>query len=112
MPTFQYRAIQTNGSIAEGLIEAGGRLEALRQVEGRGLRPIKLTEQGNGKAPKTKTDRLPKVDRTAAKAAEPAKTASDRPATESAPGGLQLSFGSSNRISARMLENFTRLLSS
>src|SRR5262245_47700107 len=113
MPTFQYRAIQTNGSIAEGLIEAGGRLEALRQVEGRGLRPIKLTEQGNGKGPKTKTDRLPKMDRVAAaKSSEPAKNTLDRSGAESAPGGLQLSFGRSTKISGRVLENFTRLLSS
>ena len=51
MPTFQYRALQGNGSIAEGLLEAGGRQEAFRQMEGRGLRPISLTERGNGKAP-------------------------------------------------------------
>ena len=52
MPTFQYRALQTNGSIAEGQVEAGGRQEALRQMEGRGLRPLKLTEQLNGKSAK------------------------------------------------------------
>ena len=45
MPSFQYRALQSDVSIAEGLIDAGGRQEALRQVAGRGLRPISLAEK-------------------------------------------------------------------
>ena len=45
MPSFQYRALQPNGVIAEGEIEAGGRQEAFRQMEGRGLRPISLAER-------------------------------------------------------------------
>lgn len=93
MPTFQYRALQTDGTITEGEIEAGGRQEAFRQMESRNLSPITLAEQRegspNGKAHKAKAG---------------------------APGGLpvslNLSFGTANRISARMLENFTRLLSS
>ena len=39
MPTFQYRAIQADGKIADGQLEAAGRPDALRQMEGRGLRP-------------------------------------------------------------------------
>jgi type IV pilus assembly protein PilC len=103
MPTFQYKALQGNGSIAEGQIEAGGRLEAFRQMEGRGLRPISLAERGgNGKS--TKPER---------KNGKP--QASEKPATEKAEtpaSAINLSFGNANKISARMLENFTRLLSS
>src|SRR5438093_10401244 len=53
MPTFQYRALQSDGTIAEGRLEAGGRQEAFRQMEGRGLRPISLAEHRNGKPKKT-----------------------------------------------------------
>src|SRR5260221_10319040 len=86
MPVFQYRALQTDGAFAEGRLEAPGRQEAFRQMEGLGLRPVSLDETvsasgnaGNG-------------------------------AAKSAPS---FSFGSkSTRVSARALENFTRLLSS
>lgn len=103
MPTFQYKALQSNGSIAEGQIEAGGRLEAFRQMEGRGLRPISLAERGgNGKPakPDRKNGKPPPAEKPATEKAE-----------ASAPA-LNLSFGNANKISARMLENFTRLLSS
>jgi len=103
MPTFQYKALQSDGTIAEGEFEAGGRPEALRQMEGRGLRPIRLAER-NGTARPAKT---------------PAKATVKATAKESAPdksnvGGaaMKLSFGGSGKVSARMLENFTRLLSS
>lgn len=72
-----------------GEIEAGGRLEALRQMEGLGLRPISLSERRNGKGP-------------SAKAA----------GNGAASGGFQLSLGTGKKITARILENFTRLLSS
>jgi len=66
MPTFIYKAIQTNGAIAEGEIEAGGRQDAFRLMEERGLRPIKVAEGRNGKA-------IPKpAPRPAAKAPEKA----------------------------------------
>ena len=90
MPVFQYRALQANGSVTEGQIEAGGRAEALRQMEGRGLRPINLAERANGKP-------------------SPAKAAASG---NGAPAGLKLSFGGAKKVSARALENFTRLLSS
>jgi type II secretory pathway component PulF len=90
MPVFRYRALQSNGSIAEGEIEAGGRQEAFRQMEGRGLRPINLAEKAgvNGKAAPTKTP------------------------INGSPAPFKFSLGGSHRISARILENFTRLLSS
>lgn len=90
MPVFQYKALQDNGSVALGEIEAGGRLEALRQMEGLGLRPISLSERRNGKG-------------------ESAKAAGNGAAER---GSFQLRLGSSNKITARILENFTRLLSS
>src|SRR5689334_11485805 len=90
MAVFQYKAIQGNGAIAEGEIEAGGRQDALRQMEGRGLRPIRLAERRNGKADPS------------------AKPASASSAPES---GLKLSLGG-KKITARILENFTRLLAS
>src|SRR5206468_3793221 len=100
MPTFQYRALQTNGTIAEGQIEAGGRQEAFRLMEVQGLRPVSLAERANGKARKVET-RAPKPQATE-KAAEK---------TEAAPKKATFSFGG-NKISPRALENFTRLLSS
>ena len=53
MATFQYKALQSDGTIAEGRLEAGGRQEAFRQMEGRGLRPISLAEHRNGKPQRT-----------------------------------------------------------
>ncbi len=86
MPTFAFKALQGDGTIAEGQIEAGGRHEALRQMETRGLRPIRLAESKNGKP--------------------------QRPADKAEPSSFNFSLGGSQKISARMLENFTRLLSS
>jgi type II secretory pathway component PulF len=83
MPQFQYKAFQLDGTTAEGVLDAGGRQEAFRQMEQRGLKPITLSEKANGAA---------------ARAARPAKAR-----------GLRFQ---SNRVTPRMLENFTRLLSS
>ena len=65
MPSFTYRALQSNGTVAEGTIEAGGRQEVFRLIEEKGLRPIKVAESRNGKshsapAPKAKaTEKAP-----------------------------------------------------
>ena len=96
MPVFQYRALQGDGAIAEGQIEAGGRQEAFRQMEGRGLKPISLAEDRNGKPQK----------------AEPNGKAHNGEKAAGSPESFKLSLGNPNRISGRMLENFTRLLSS
>ncbi len=48
MSFYQYRVIQANGTIAEGRIEARGRQEAFRLLEGRGLKPISLEENSKG----------------------------------------------------------------
>src|ERR1051326_3682162 len=85
MPLFQYRALQTDGVLAEGQLEAAGRQEAFRQMEGLGLRPVSLAEKA------------------AAQAAEKGLAL---------PESLSSIFKKSEKISARALENFTRLLSS
>src|SRR4051812_13821668 len=95
MPTFQYRALQSDGTIAEGQLEAGGRQDAFKQMESRGLRPINVAEKtgaakkngSNGSAHKTE-------------------------ATNGALPKMKFSFGGSKKVSSRMLGNFTRLLSS
>jgi type II secretory pathway component PulF len=99
MPTFQYRALQSDGKIATGELEAGGRQEAFRQMEGRGLRPITLSER------KVQSSKF-KVQ-----SSKPAE-ASQQPTNGEAGKLPKISFGNSNKISARVLENFTRLLSS
>ena len=96
MPVFQYRALQGDGKIAEGQIEAGGRQEAFRQMEGRGLKPISLAEHRNGKPQK----------------AEPNGKAQTTEKAASSSASFQSLLGRANKITGRMLENFTRLLSS
>ena len=83
MPLFKYKALQADGAVAEGQLEAAGRHEAFRQMEGLGLRPIKLFE------------RAAQAERTSA-----------------LPASLRNLRISPERISSRALENFTRLLSS
>jgi type II secretory pathway component PulF len=87
MPTFQYKAIQPDGKIAEGQLEAAGRPDAFRQMEGRGLRPVSLAERAASK--------------------------NGAPKNPGAPAADSFSFKfKSQKVSARELENFTRLLSS
>ncbi len=101
MPVFSYRALQSDGKIAEGEIEAGGRSDAFKQMETRGLRPIKLAERNGANGA-----HKPAANNSAKETPRDAKSsASDSPLN------VKVSFGG-NKISARMLENFTRLLSS
>jgi len=86
MPLFDYKALQPDGAIAQGQLEAAGRPEAFRHMEGLGLRPISLAEKA---------------------VSQPAKSGAATPGL----GSLSLKLGS-EKISARVLENFTRLLSS
>jgi type II secretory pathway component PulF len=85
MATFQYKGLQADGAIVEGQIDAPGRPDAFRQIEALGLRPVDLAE----------------------------KTASKNGAASSSMdlGKLSLKLNS-NKIPPRVLENFTRLLSS
>jgi len=87
MPTFQYRAIQPDGTIAEGQLEAPGRPDAFRQIETRGLRPVSLAERVGG------------------------KNGAVKPPAKDAAAGFSFKF-KSQKVSSKELENFTRLLSS
>ncbi len=86
MPSFSYRALKADGKIAEGVLDAAGRPDALRQMETLGLRPVNLSE----------------------KASAPAKNGA---ASTDALGSFSLKFAS-KKVSAKELQNFTRLLSS
>src|SRR5205823_12279501 len=103
MPVFQYRALQGDGSISEGQIEAGGRQEAFRQMEGRGLRPISLAEHRNGKPQRTEPN---------GKAQKPEPQTIENVPAEKANGvapmrpPFKLSFGRTDKISSRTLEHF------
>jgi len=85
MSTFHYKALQTDGAVAEGQLEATGRPDAFRQMEGLGLRPVSLSEGA-----------------TVEKKAGP---------NLGSLGDISFKF-QSQRVSAKALENFTRLLSS
>jgi type II secretory pathway component PulF len=86
MPLFQYKALQADGAIAEGQLEAADRQGAFAHMAGLGLRPVSLSE----------------------KAGAGAGIGFALPASLAA-----LSFHKrSVKVSGRELENFTRLLSS
>src|SRR6476646_7176322 len=86
MPLFQYRALQADGALAEGQLEAAGRPEAFRQIEVLGLRPVSLAERAGA-------------------------SSSSSMGWEGALGKISLGK-KSEKMSGRALENFTRLLSS
>ena len=83
MPTFSYRALQTDGKIAEGVLDAPGRPDALRQIETLGMRPMNVVEKAGAAAKKG----------------------------AAAAGNFSFKF-ESKKVSNKELENFTRLLSS
>ena len=85
MPTFAYKALQSDGKIAEGVLDAAGRPDALRQMETLGLRPVNLSEKSSS-----------------------GKKGSAAPSSF---GNITFDFAS-KKVSAKELENFTRLLSS
>lgn len=85
MAVFEYKAIQANGAATQGRIDAGGRQDAARLLEERGLTPVRLAEA----------------------AAAPAKSATGSRLPASMKGSFQ-----SRRVSFAALEDFTRSLSS
>jgi len=89
MPTFTYRALQRDGTIAEGQLDAAGRPDALRQMDTLGLRPVNLVER----------------------AVAAAKNGAGLPAGLENLGKASFNF-KPQKVSAKALENFTRLLSS
>jgi type II secretory pathway component PulF len=51
MPWFAYKALEAGGAVNAGRLEAGGRQEAMRLLETRGLTPVRLDEvTGDGTA--------------------------------------------------------------
>jgi type II secretory pathway component PulF len=89
MPTFSYRALQADGKIAEGMLDAAGRPDALRQIETLGLRPMSVSEKSSAAA----------------------KNGSAAAGSAGGLGAVSFKFAS-KKVSAKELENFTRLLSS
>lgn len=85
MPQFQYKALQSDGTVATGALEATGRQEAMRLLEGRSLQPIRLSEA--------------------------ATNGSNGSGSRPAPGGFTVPWAK-DRVSFGMLEDFTRSLSS
>ncbi len=51
MAQFHYKALESNGAMTEGAVEAGSRGEALRLIDSRGLRPVNLEETATSEAP-------------------------------------------------------------
>ena len=45
MPFFHYKALQANGAMTQGELEAAGRAEAFAQMVELGLRPVSLAEK-------------------------------------------------------------------
>jgi len=45
MPSFAFKAVSAEGQITEGAMDAPGRQEALRQLQQRGLQPVRLDEK-------------------------------------------------------------------
>jgi type IV pilus assembly protein PilC len=89
MPLFEYRAMQVDGALTKGSLEAEGRQAVFRQMEEKGWKLISLVERASGGA-----------------AAAPSASGAG-----SAKSGWNLEF-KSNKITGRMLEDFTRLLAS
>src|SRR3954468_16059412 len=94
MPQFAYKALQHDGVLTEGFLDASNRHEAIRQVEGRGLKPIKLAESAVA-APKK-----------FGASANGHSDATGKPGVNAPAAPVR------GKITPRMLENFTRLLSS
>jgi len=85
MAVFTYKALQANGTVTDGRVDAGGRRDAMRMIEELGLTPLKLSET-------VTTSATPAPDKTKA-------------------SGMKLNF-QSKRVSFASLEDFTRSLSS
>ena len=114
MPVFQYKAIQTDGTVAEGEIEAAGRADAFKTMEARGLRPVRLAEANGANGHAAPKIAAPKINGHNKRRVEAPEKQKEQPAparAEEAPSKFKLSFGG-KKITPRMLENFTRLLSS
>jgi type II secretory pathway component PulF len=106
MPQFSYKGLQRDGSLAEGYLDAGSRPEAMRQVEALGLQPIRVSESANGAA------RKPRGSGSTGQAAAKGAAVSEESKDGKAVPFWKMSLGGKGKITPRVLENFTRLLSS
>jgi type II secretory pathway component PulF len=89
MPTFSYRALRADGKVTEGVLDAPGRPDALRQIETLGMRPVKVAEKS------------------------PARKSNSAVVSGNLEGSGKIAFKfESKKVSGKELENFTRLLSS
>lgn len=105
MPVFSYKALQTDGTAIKGELEASGRQEAMRQIDGRGLRPVRIAERNGSVGRHAKPAAARPVSRHPVKEKESAKR------DAAAGSAMKLTLGG-GKVTPRMLENFTRLLSS
>ena len=55
MALFSYKVLEAGGAVSEGKLEAGGRQDAMRTLEARGLTALRLTEITQGPASKGKS---------------------------------------------------------
>ncbi|MBE7538594.1 MAG: type II secretion system F family protein [Opitutaceae bacterium] len=110
MPAFTYKALQSDGGVVEGVLEAGGRQQALREIEGRGLKPIRLTE---GAQSSNRSSGHPKPESRNGNnlSSESDSKSKARPASPEGKATNSL-WHRPRQITPRILENFTRLLSS
>jgi type II secretory pathway component PulF len=112
MIQFAYKGIQRDGAFAEGVLDANNRHEAIRQVENLGLRPIRVAETAAAPAQAGMPARPAPPDR---RAPPDGASGAAGPDAGASPGSLepllQLVRGP-GKISASVLETFTRLLSS
>ena len=61
MPDFAYKAIEPGGALIEGQLSAPGRAQALREIEARGLRPIRIEDRAAGAVRQAASDRTTAV---------------------------------------------------
>jgi len=104
---FSYKAMQGDGALVEGRLDAGNRGDALRQVQGLGLKPIRLAEAAVAPG---------RGGRSGSGANAGAQGGASAPPGAAGEGAetpwWQRSLSGRGRITPRLLENFTRLLSS
>ena len=56
MPVFTYKALGSGGAVVTGELSAGDRGEALRQLDKKGLQPVKVAEASVAKKASPKSD--------------------------------------------------------
>lgn len=101
--------MQSDGSMTQGRIDAGGRGDALRLIEERGLKPVKLAETGGGAAG-AKTAKASPASAAPAGGGSNTRTGAGAGAFKLPTGGKALF--QSKKVSFSALEDFTRSLSS